>query len=249
MKSYTYLIKHRPTGQVYYGYRSANKTNPVEDLWQNYFTSSSRVHQLIKETGVDSFDVEIRKTFESKEQASSWETRVLRRCKVLTDDRWINQNIAGYIMPSKESRKKISDYHKDKPKTEKHKQKISESQKGSIRPWSKANLPKDTKGANNGMYGRSHSEEAKKKIGEKNRIHMQGENNPMKKIIWTEERKEHMRQVRARRGEWTEEQKKAVADKLRGQKRPKLHCAHCARDIAVGWYDRHGDNCKQKEIK
>ena len=32
MKPYTYLIKHRPTGQVYYGVRSANKVNPQEDL-------------------------------------------------------------------------------------------------------------------------------------------------------------------------------------------------------------------------
>lgn len=35
-------------------------------------------------------------------------------------------------------------------------------------------------------------------------------------------------------------------EKQRGQKRDKLHCPHCDRDIAVGWYNRHGDNCKQK---
>lgn len=246
MKPYTYLIKHRPTGKVYYGYRSANRVEPAQDLWKHYFTSSPGVQQLIEETGADSFDVEIRKIFETKEQASAWETRVLRRCRVLEDDRWLNQNIAGYIVPTEESRKKISDFHKDKPKTEKHKEKISESQKGSIRPWSKANLPKDTKGTNNGMYGRSHSEEAKKRIGEKNRIHMQGENNPMKKIIWTEERREHMRKIRAQRAPWTEEQKNAVANKLRGQKRQKLHCPHCERDIAVGWYNRHGDQCRAR---
>ena len=28
-----------------------------------------------------------------------------------------------------------------------------------------------------------------------------------------------------------------------GQKRPKLHCEHCKRDIAVGWFHRHGVNC------
>lgn len=247
MKPYTYLIRHRPTGKVYYGYRSANRVDPDQDLWKQYFTSSPKVQQLIEETGVDSFDVEVRQIFETREQASDWEFRVLRRCKVLHDDRWLNQNVAGYIVPTEASQKKISDYHKDKPKTDEHKQKISESQKGSKRPWSAKNLPADTKGENNGMFGKHHSEETKKKIGEKNRVHMQGENNPMKKVEWTEERREHMRQIRAQRGAWTEEQKKAVADKLRGQKRQKLHCPHCKKDIAVGWYNRHGDKCKHKQ--
>jgi len=246
MKPYTYLIKHKPTGKVYYGYRSANRVEPYEDLWKHYFTSSPKVQQLIEETGADSFDVEIRQVFETKEQASSWETRVLTRCKVLHDDRWINQNVAGYIVPTEESRKKISDYHKDKPKSDEHKQKIRESQKGSKRPWSIKNLPTDVSGENNGMFGKKHSDESKKKIGEKNRIHMQGEKNPMKKVEWTEERREHMRQIRAQRSGWTEEQKKAVAEKLRGQTRPKLYCAHCKRNIAQGWFYRHGDNCSSQ---
>lgn len=245
MKPYTYLIKHRPSGKVYYGFRAANKVDPEQDLWKQYFTSSLKVQQLIEETGTDSFDVEIRRIFESKEQAVSWETRVLRRCKVLTDDRWINKNIAGYIVPTDESRKKISEYHKDKPKSDEHKQNLSKSQKGSKRPWSAKNLPTDTKGENNGMFGKHHSEEAKKKIGEKNKIHMQGENNPMKKVVWTEERRKSMGD-RARGTKWTQEAIDARSEKLRGQKRQKLHCEHCNRDIAVGWFNRHGDNCSQK---
>jgi hypothetical protein len=242
MKPYTYLIKHRPSGKVYYGFRSANKVDPEQDLWKQYFTSSSKVQQLIEETGVDSFDVEVRRVFETKEQAILWETRVLRRCRVLEDDRWINQNIAGYVVPTEESRKKISDYHKDKPKTDEHKQKIRQSQKGSKRPWSKKNLPTDTSGENNGMFGKHHSDEAKKKIGEKNRVHMQGENNPMKKVVWTEERRKAMGD-RARGTKWTQEAINARSEKLRGQRRPKLHCEHCKRDIAVGWFHRHGVNC------
>ena len=107
--------------------RAANKVEPKQDLWQHYFTSSPKVQQLIEETGRDSFDIEIRRVFETKEQAVAWETRVLRRCRVLHDDRWINQNVAGYIVPTEESRKKISDYHKDKPKTDEHKKNLSES--------------------------------------------------------------------------------------------------------------------------
>ena len=246
MKPYTYLIRHKPTNRVYYGVRTANKHEPQEDLWHHYFTSSPKVQQLVEETGQDSFDVEIRRVFETKEQAVAWETRVLRRCRVLEDARWINQNVAGYIVPTEESRKKISDYHKGKAKSEEHKKNLSESQKRSKRPWAAKNLPKDTKGKNNGMFGRTQSEETKKKIGEKNRIHMQGENNPMRKVEWTEERREHMRQIRAKRQPWTEEQKQAVAAKLRGQKRKKIHCPHCDRDIARGWYHRHGDHCASR---
>lgn len=246
MKPYTYLIQHRPTGKVYYGYRSANKVEPKEDLWKQYFTSSPKVQQLIEETGVDSFDVEVRRVFETKEQASDWETRVLHRCNVLKNDRWINQNIAGYIVPTEESRKKISDYHKDKPKTDEHKQNLSKSQKGSKRPWASQNLPKDSAGENNGMFGKKHSEETKAKIGALMSERIKGDNNPMRKVEWTEERREHMRQIRSQRAPWTEEQKKAVAEKLRGQKRQKLHCPHCQRDIAVGWYHGHGDNCASK---
>ena len=245
MKPYTYLICHRPTGKVYYGYRSANKTEPIDDLWKRYFTSSPKVQQLIEETGVDSFDVEIRRVFETKEQASSWETRVLQRCHVLEDDRWLNQNVAGYIVPTEESRKKISNYHKDKPKTDEHKQKISKSQKGSKRPWSVSNLPKDTKGKNNGMYGKSHAEETKAKIGALMSERIKGDNNPMRKVEWTEDRRKSMGD-RARGTKWTQEAIDARSEKLRGQKRQKLYCDHCDRDIAVGWYHRHGANCAKK---
>jgi hypothetical protein len=31
-----------------------------------------------------------------------------------------------------------------------------------------------------------------------------------------------------------------------GQKRQKLHCSYCERDIAVGWYNRHGDKCRAR---
>jgi len=242
MKPYTYLIKHIPTGKVYYGFRAANKVDPEQDLWNYYFTSSSKIQQLIEETGVDSFEVQVRKVFETKEQATKWETKVLRRCKVLTDDRWINQNVAGYIVPTEESCKKISDFHKDKPKTEEHKQNLSKVQKGSKRPWSVNNLPKDCKGENNGMYGKKHSEETKTKIAEKAKIRMQGDNNPMKKVVWTEKMRKSMGD-RARGTKWTQEAIEARSAKLRGQTREKKFCPHCQRDIAIGWYHRHGDHC------
>jgi hypothetical protein len=251
MKPYTYLIKHKPTNRVYYGMRAANKVSPEQDLWQHYFTSSPKVQQLIEETGRDSFDIEIRRVFETKEQAVAWETRVLRRCRVLEDDRWINQNVAGYIVPTEESRKKISDFHKGKAKSEEHKEKIRQGNIGKKKPPRtdeyRALMSELKSGQGNGMYGKHHSNETKAKIGALLSERIKGDNNPMRKVEWTEELRERMRQIRAKRQPWTDEQKAAVAAKLRGQKREKIHCPHCDRDIARGWYHRHGDNCKHNK--
>ena len=247
MKPYTYLIKHRPSGKVYYGYRSANRVEPTDDLWKRYFTSSPKVQQLIEETGVDSFDVEIRRVFETKEQASNWETKVLRRCNVLKDDRWLNQNIAGYIVPTEESRKKISAYHKDKPKSEKHKQNLSKSQKGKSKNYiqTEEHRRKNSlanSGKNNPMYGPCTPERAANISAAK-----KGKPAKNKGVPMTEEQKAKIRATKAANPtKMSDESIKARAEKLRGQKRPKLHCEHCDRDIAAGWFHRHGDNCASK---
>lgn len=244
MKPYTYLIKHRLTGKVYYGYRSANRVDPAEDLWKQYFTSSPKVQQLIEETGTDSFDVEIRRIFETKTQASNWETKVLRRCKVLHNDRWLNQNIAGYIVPTEESRKKISDYHKDKPKSADHKKNLSQSQKGKPKNYVQTEEHKRknslaNSGKNNPMYGPCTAERAANISAAK-----KGKPAKNKGVPMTEEQKAKIRAAKAANP--TKMSAESIAqrsEKIRGQTRPKLHCKHCDRDIAQGWFHRHGANC------
>jgi hypothetical protein len=232
MKPYTYLIKHRPTGKVYYGFRCANKTEPHEDLWKQYFTSSSKIQQLIEETGVDSFDIEIRRVFESKEQAVLWETKVLRRCKVLEDDRWINQNIAGYIVPTEESRKKISDYHKDKPKSDEHKQKLSASQKGKPKNSQvyksleyRELMSKLKSGKGNGRFGLEVSEETRQKISEAKKGKQTAHN---KGLPMSEEQKAILRE--------TKERNKVV-----------LTCEVCGKTMRASHFKMygHGENCSQ----
>jgi hypothetical protein len=250
MKPYTYLIKHRPSGKVYYGFRCANRVEPHEDLWKQYFTSSPGVQQLIETTGVDSFDVEVRRIFETKEQAVAWETRVLTRCKVLHDDRWLNQNVAGYIVPTEESRKKISDYHKDKPKSIAHIQKMSAAQKGKPKKSTvyqseeyrqKMSIIKSGRG--NGMYGKGCTPERAAKIGAANK----GRTAPNKGVPMSEEQKAKIRAAKAANP--TKMSPESIArrlEKVRGQRREKKHCEHCGRDIAVGWFHRHGANCGQR---
>jgi hypothetical protein len=203
--------------------RAANKVDPHEDLWQHYFTSSPKVQQLIEETGQDSFDVEIRKVFETKEQAVSWETRVLHRCKVLQDDRWINQNVAGYIVPTEESRQKISDFHKGKAKSDEHRRNLSESQKGKPKINSKNQTPEYRalmsrlkSGPNNPMYGKGCTEERARKISEANK----GKIPINKGVPMSEEQKAKIRATKAANPtkRSTEAIAKTVA-KQRGQKR------------------------------
>ena len=240
MKPYTYIIKHNPSGKVYYGVRSANKVDPEQDLWKKYFTSSPGVQKLIEETGADSFDAEIRKTFDTQEQAVVWETKVLRRMRVLESDLWINQNVAGYIIPTAESNAKISAYHKGKPKTHEHKRKLSLSQKGSNRPWVVKNLPNDTSGENNGMFNKKHTLETKRKISEAK----QGSTPWNVGIpISEEQRAKQSAAMRGRKMDPEVVARRAAAQ--RGAKRPTKTCPHCGTVVAANTYARwHGDRCK-----
>jgi len=228
MKPYTYLIKHRPTNRVYYGMRAANRVDPKEDLWQHYFTSSPKVQQLIEETGADSFDIEIRRVFETKEQAVAWETRVLRRCKVLHDDRWINQNVAGYIVPTEESRKKISEFHKGKAKSEEHKEKIRQGNIGKKKPPRtdeyRALMSKLKSGKNNPMYGKGCTPERAAKIGKANK----GKTPANKGVPMSEEQKAILRETKQRN-------------------KVEMTCEVCGKTMRASHFKMygHGPNCQQ----
>lgn len=93
--AFSYLVRCVPTNQVYYGIRYKPGCS-TKDLWSTYFTSSKRVHALIKVYGAEAFEYEIRRTFSTSQQAIVWEHKVLRRCQIFKNrDRWLNQN-AGH---------------------------------------------------------------------------------------------------------------------------------------------------------
>lgn len=107
-KPYTYLIKHIPSGKVYYGLRYANGCDP-SDFWKSYFTSSKDVWNLIESTGKNSFAFEIRKTFNDPLEAIEWEKKVLRRINAMNRDDFINRSIPGSSMfkHSEETKEKM----------------------------------------------------------------------------------------------------------------------------------------------
>ena len=95
VKPYTYLLHHIPTNTWYYGVRWGNVKlglTPEQDYWKRYYSRSKKVDLLRKQYGNDSFEFEIRKTFESVNKAKKWECKVLRRMKVLKKPNlWLNR--------------------------------------------------------------------------------------------------------------------------------------------------------------
>lgn len=119
---YTYLVKHKPTGRVYYGVRFARGCHPT-DLWESYFTSSKYVQELIEQDGPESFECEIRRTFKRRRDARNWEAKVLKRLRVVDKDHWLNKSDVESI---------YYEIHPQlgKPLTEERKANISKAKKG-----------------------------------------------------------------------------------------------------------------------
>lgn len=115
---YTYLIGWSNYNKWYYGVRYAKDANP-DELWKRYFTSSKAV-KCFTEVNGDPDIIEIRKTFNSPVKARAWESKVLNKMSVSSDDRFLNITAnAAPISPSelpKEiealRRMKISSSHK-----------------------------------------------------------------------------------------------------------------------------------------
>jgi len=94
-KTYTYYLYHIPTAKKYYGYRFANKCEAEQDLWSTYFSSSELVKELIKEYGKESFRAEVRKLFDTREEAHEYEQRFLHKVKAVESKEWLNRAYAN----------------------------------------------------------------------------------------------------------------------------------------------------------
>jgi len=177
MIPYTYLLKHIPTNKYYYGVRFRRCCNP-NDLWVNYFSSSTKVKGLIKKYGKKSFIFEIRKTFKSKQAAINWENKVLKRMKVVQREDFLNQSDNKYVDPKLLSRirkgknnpmygVKMSEEQKKKIKNTliKRYKKMEHPSKGRKHtPAFLKFLSKLNSGKNNPMYGKKLSKESRKKM-------------------------------------------------------------------------------------
>ena len=115
---YTYLIGSSNHNKWYYGVRYAKDANP-DELWKCYFTSS-KVVKFFTEFNGDPDIIEIRKTFDSPVKARAWESKVLNKMSVSSDDRFLNITTNAAPMSPSElpkevealRRMKISSSHK-----------------------------------------------------------------------------------------------------------------------------------------
>ena len=173
-KPYTYLIGWSHLNKFYYGVRYAQDCHP-SDFWNKYFTSSKYVAECREEHGEPDI-VQIRKTFDLREQAIDWETKVLNRMKVIHREDFLNKSIGGmgYIM-SDEDKAKMSKYmsalHKGKKKTPEHIEKVAASKRGKhMSTESKAKMSNSLKEYfkhnPNHMTGKKHSAETRAKVSQ-----------------------------------------------------------------------------------
>ena len=102
-KPYSYLIGWTHLNLWYYGieYGIKTKTANPENLFTEYFTSCSKVHLLIEKEGNPDI-IQVRKTFNTVEEAIEWEGKVLRRLQASSNPKWINQNVKGSVYLTKE---------------------------------------------------------------------------------------------------------------------------------------------------
>jgi hypothetical protein len=152
-KPYTYYISWSRIDRHYYGSRYA-KNCSTKDLWTTYFTSSYIVKEFRKQYGEPDI-IQIRKIFDTQEMAKSWETKVLRRLKVLKSDRWLNANIGGeqYII------------RKHRPETIEKMKRNNASKRPEIRKF----ISERQTGSTNSFYGKHHTEESKRIKSEQNK--------------------------------------------------------------------------------
>ena len=77
--SYFYIIKHKPSGQIYAGCRYAKDCNPSELLKKKgYCTSSEVVRKLIQRDGLSSFIILEIRIFKDKHKAYLYESVFLQ---------------------------------------------------------------------------------------------------------------------------------------------------------------------------
>jgi hypothetical protein len=223
---YTYLLKCIPENCFYYGVRFANGCHP-DDFWNVYFTSSKIVKNKINLYGKEAFIFEIRKIFDTKEEAILWETRVLTKLKVSKKQNFYNKTNNKSIPPL---------YGNDNPATsDEVKSKISKTLKktaarGENHPR-KLN-PEKYSHIGDMLKGRKNHWSA----GDKNCMHRP-------------EIKEKFRKMRGSHGNngrvQTEEEKEKRRISNLGKSRQKYDCSHCginvAKNVLLRW---HNDNCK-----
>lgn len=203
---YVYLIGWSNLNIWYYGSKTGKNAFP-ELFWKNYFSSSTSVKRLRSTYGEPDV-IEVRKTFKRNEDALLWERKVIRRMKAVYSDHWLNKTEGGmlrFVKAYTKSKKEIV-VSPDDPRFESgdifHFNKgyslFIDGSGNIIRCTAKEakinNYVGYTKnkqtGNDNPFFGRKHTEEAKRKIGEKSK-----DRKPNLGKKWNEKEKKNLKKA------------------------------------------------------
>lgn len=161
-KPYVYLIGWSKLNVYYYGSETGkvSKTANPDNLWKTYFTSSKHVKSFRKTNGEPDI-IQIRKTFDTKEQASLWEHKVIRRMKAIYDNRFLNKS-------DTKTHYRIGQKHSDESKEKMSLKRNGKTpSKGLVHSQeTKRKISNSHKGDRNYMFCKTHSVEVKNKISE-----------------------------------------------------------------------------------
>lgn len=130
---FTYLIGWSELNLWYYGVRYKTNCEP-SDLWTKYFTSSGEVRNLRESAGEPDV-IQIRKTFNTAEEAVKFEHKVLRRLNAVQNKKWLNlangwQNLNRDFLKCPKYRAKQSASKIGIKKSEEHRKNISKGRTG-----------------------------------------------------------------------------------------------------------------------
>ncbi len=249
---YTYLIRHKDSGNLYHGSRANKKGCHPDELLKadGYKTSSKIIKEIIDKEGLEAFEIINIEIFEDIKEAKLAEEDYHKKYDVRGNVYYFNQHNAGQkfnttgIKCSEETKAKISKSNTGKSigKGENH---PNYGRKHNEETCLKMSISR--MGDKNPNYGKTHSPETRSKISEANKgitvseetllkykICNGGENNPMYGRTHSEETRKLMGERRKQKA-------------LERGPQPIIECPHCGftSTSKSNMKVHHFDNCKE----
>ena len=223
MKHIIYQTTNKINNKIYIGYHYQN-TDPY--TFDGYWGSGVKLLNAIKKYGISNFTRETLFVFDDEKVALEKELEIVNEAFIKRSDVY-NVAVGGGLPPS----------HKGVPKSESHKQKIGNSNKGKI--LSEETISKIRTARSKQIV--LHTDETKQKIAKS----LLGKKH-------TDQRKQNMRDnAPDRSGSKNPCFGKQGSDHPAfGTKRELIKCPYCAKDVPVNVVKRwHFDNCKSNSTK
>lgn len=236
MNHYVYRITcNHPDSTMKYYYGSRTSKNLPEN--DNYWSSSTYVHEAIQEYGLSFFTKKVVRVCDNRDEAFALEIALHERFAVDRHPRFFNKskqtkfgfNCTGLTVKGKT-----------------YEEIVGEERGSELREMRRVKAKgKNNKGEHNPMFGKNHTDETRAALSDAK----QGDKHPFWGMMWITDGKESLRVPKdselppgwhiGRTAGWN-----------KGKEMKKTHCPHCGKLVSKGNMKRwHGDKCKQKPIE